>query len=114
MVVPTPRHVEQAWNASETEAAGAGIYQSDFDLDPLLRYLRRHQPPTDQYREWVREGGEQMIELIEHAARGDGRGHRLFQDGFQCLEESGPLGTVDHLVQAMSLTRFRCLAGAPP
>lgn len=69
MVVPTGRHAEQAWNARETEAAGAGIASNDFDLDPFLEYLPGHQAPTERYRAWIRGGSERMLDLLEGAGR---------------------------------------------
>src|SRR5262249_47285758 len=36
MVIPTPGHVEQRWNAQETARSGSGIVAEGFDLDPLL------------------------------------------------------------------------------
>jgi uncharacterized protein (TIGR00661 family) len=73
MVVPTGNQVEQAWNAREAEAAGAGMAADAFDLTPFLAFLEGHQPPTEAYRAWVREGRVRTLALLEEAARA-GRG----------------------------------------
>jgi hypothetical protein len=70
MVVPTGNQVEQAWNAREAEAAGAGMASERFDLTPFLAYLETHQSPTESYRQWVREGRARTLALLEAAGRG--------------------------------------------
>ncbi len=70
MVVPTGNQVEQAWNAREAEAAGAGMAAEDFDLTPFLDFLEFHEPPTERYRAWVRSGRARTLALLEEAAAG--------------------------------------------
>jgi len=69
MVVPTGNQVEQAWNAREAEAAGAGMASDRFDLTPFLAYLEDHRSPTESYRMWVREGRARTLALLESAGR---------------------------------------------
>lgn len=73
MVVPTERHVEQAWNAREAEAAGAGISSEVFNLTPFLAYLSRHRPVTAEYQEWVTRGTASLLSSLESLAHPEGR-----------------------------------------
>ena len=68
MVVPTPGHIEQRWNAQEVVASGAGIMTERFDPTALLEYLPRHRPEPEAYRSWVRGGRRRLLGLIEDAA----------------------------------------------
>ena len=68
MVVPTQHQVEQAWNAREAEAAGAGIAAERFDLTPFLDYLPSHRDRSRPYRDWVRKGHGRVLSLLEDAA----------------------------------------------
>ena len=70
MVVPTEKQVEQAWNALEAEAAGAGIAAKRFDLAPFLEYLPRHVDRSPVFRAWVREGHQRTLALLEASAMG--------------------------------------------
>lgn len=74
MVVPTRNQVEQAWNAREAEAAGAGMAMDAFDLTPFLEYLPRHRDVRDRYRDWVRRGQARTLALLEALAGGGRRG----------------------------------------
>jgi uncharacterized protein (TIGR00661 family) len=69
MVVPTGNQVEQAWNAREAVAAGAGISADEFELTPFLEYLPRHRDISRGYRKWVRKGHRRIVSLLEGAAR---------------------------------------------
>lgn len=76
MVVPTHNQVEQAWNAREAEAAGAGIARDRFDLTPFVEYLPRHRDVSEVYRKWVRKGYRRILESLEgRAARISPAGH---------------------------------------
>jgi hypothetical protein len=82
MVVPTANQVEQAWNAREAEAAGAGMASERFDLTPFLAYLETHSSPTASYRQWVREGRARTLALLEAAGReGSESGNAQAQNG---------------------------------
>lgn len=70
LLVPTEGHVEQACNALDAEAAGAGIVRPGFDLDALLEYLPRHRKIGDRYRDWVRSAPERVLRELEAAALG--------------------------------------------
>ncbi|MEX2528714.1 MAG: glycosyltransferase family protein [Gemmatimonadota bacterium] len=70
MVVPTEKHVEQAWNGREAVAAGAGICRDSFDLTPFLDYLPQHRDVSPVYRDWVRRGHGKLVRLLERMATG--------------------------------------------
>jgi len=65
MVIATPGHVEQRWNAQETVASGGGIMGDRFDPSALLDYLPAHRTDTAAYRSWVLEGRKRLLGLIE-------------------------------------------------
>jgi uncharacterized protein (TIGR00661 family) len=65
MAVPTGNQVEQAWNAREAEAAGAGTSRDRFDLTPFLDYLPRHRDVSAAYRAWVQSGYARIVRLLE-------------------------------------------------
>ena len=67
MVIPTPGHVEQRWNARETAASGAGITGDRFDPSALLDHLPERPADTAAYRSWVLEGRKRLLDLIEGA-----------------------------------------------
>jgi len=69
MVVPTGNQVEQAWNAREAVAAGAGMASHHFDLTPFMDYLTGHRDVSDEYRQWVRSGTARILRTLEAAAR---------------------------------------------
>jgi len=70
LLVPTEGHVEQACNALDAEAAGAGIVRSRFDLDAFLEYLPRHRKIGDRFRDWVRSAPDRLLSELESAALG--------------------------------------------
>jgi len=69
MVVPTGNQVEQAWNAREAVAAGAGMASDHFDLTPFMDYLTDHEDVSTEYRKWVRSGTLRILRTLEAAAR---------------------------------------------
>lgn len=72
MAVPVENHFEQACNARDAEAAGAGIGSPTFDLDRFLDYLPTHATDPESYRAWVRSAGEVFVEELERAASPSG------------------------------------------
>lgn len=65
MVMPTPGHVEQRFNAQETVTSGTGIAADRFDPDALLRHCAERGPDDGAFRAWVREGRARMLRLLE-------------------------------------------------
>lgn len=53
-VLMVPTHIEQACNAFDAMAAGAGITAERFDLDALLTLAQTHQP-NPRFRHWVKQ-----------------------------------------------------------
>jgi hypothetical protein len=58
-MVPVAGHFEQFSNARDAARAGAGIYDSVFNLDNLIDYLPKHQYNSD-YKEWA-DSSEALI-----------------------------------------------------
>lgn len=53
MMLPVPRHFEQACNAFDAERAGAGLRATSFlELDRFFEYLPRHVSVQEQFRAW--------------------------------------------------------------
>jgi hypothetical protein len=69
MAVPVANHFEQACNARDMEAAGAGIGSPTFDLDRFLQYIPAHPTDPEPFRAWARSAGAVFVEEIERAAR---------------------------------------------
>lgn len=57
MMVPVPKHFEQACNALDAERLGAGIARQEFCLDDFLHYAEAFDQTTLQgFKEWLHEG----------------------------------------------------------
>jgi uncharacterized protein (TIGR00661 family) len=54
-LVPTENQFEQACNALDAVASGAGITRRDFNLDEFLSYIPTHKPTGDSFRHWVQQ-----------------------------------------------------------
>lgn len=54
-LVPTENQFEQACNALDAVASGAGITRSDFNLDSFLSYIPTHKPTGEWFRQWVQK-----------------------------------------------------------
>ncbi|MCU0326753.1 MAG: glycosyl transferase [Spirosomaceae bacterium] len=52
MMVPVPKHFEQACNAADAQRAKAGVAAQTFDLDILMNYLPTHRDIGIEFREW--------------------------------------------------------------
>ena len=69
--VPVQSHYEHRCNAYDTVRAGAGIRSKTFDCSALWAFAQHHQTSFNAYREWVKQGAEQLIATIEQAAYGN-------------------------------------------
>jgi len=63
-MVPVEKHFEQYCNATEACKAGAGIYDDHFNIDKFIDYLPHHKNNIDQYRHWVDQAEEKVLEQI--------------------------------------------------
>ncbi len=62
MMVPVPRHFEQACNAKDAERLGAGIARESFILDDFLTYIENYDSTLlSNFRSWLQEGRQKMI-----------------------------------------------------
>lgn len=68
LTVPVSSHYEQLCNAHDAVHAGAGIRSNHFDLDALMAYLPKHEPPTAAFRMWVAQAKSRYLQAIEAAA----------------------------------------------
>lgn len=59
MMIPT--HVEQAINAADAAAAGAGIVNDTFDISRLMDYLPRHATHPATFQAWVHSAEELFL-----------------------------------------------------
>lgn len=52
MMIPVPKHYEQACNALDAKRAGAGISGTKFDLTAFLDYIPHHQDISTDFQTW--------------------------------------------------------------
>ena len=71
LMVPVEGHMEQACNARDFAAMGAGIYDRAFRLDRLLDFIPEYSLSAAYYRQWV-NAAERMI--LEQVSRITGMG----------------------------------------
>lgn len=64
MMVPVPKHFEQACNAIDGVIAGAGVTSKTFDLSILLEYLPKHQDQSAKFREWYHRGETMFLKEV--------------------------------------------------
>jgi uncharacterized protein (TIGR00661 family) len=65
MMIPIPKHFEQACNATDAIIAGAGISGQKFDLSPMVAYMSNHQCKDFQIQRWFAMTDKRfMAELI--------------------------------------------------
>ncbi|MFN3848313.1 MAG: glycosyltransferase family protein [Spirosomataceae bacterium] len=64
MMVPVPKHYEQACNGLDAQRAGAGVVANTFDLDILLNYLPKHQDISADFRQWQSESARIFLREI--------------------------------------------------
>ena len=63
-ILMVPTHIEQACNAFEASAAGAGIVADDFYLEKLLEYIPHYQKQTD-FRSWVQQSHRHILQAFQ-------------------------------------------------
>ncbi|MBA4852343.1 glycosyltransferase family protein [Emticicia sp. BO119] len=52
LMIPVPKHYEQACNAIDARRAGAGITANNFDLTAFIDYLPAHKDISHNFRAW--------------------------------------------------------------
>ncbi len=52
MMIPVPKHYEQACNATDAKRAGAGISGAKFDLTAFLHYIPYHKDTRPAFQTW--------------------------------------------------------------
>ena len=69
LMVPVPKHYEQACNALDAAAVGAGLSARSLEegLDRFLTYLPTYRPP-EGFRPWVESAEAMVLDAIERAA----------------------------------------------
>ncbi len=67
LMVPVGGHFEQACNARDAAALGAGLHRRDFDIDALLATAATH-VPVPGFRAWADRAEEVIVGEIERAA----------------------------------------------
>jgi len=68
LMVPVDGHYEQFCNSRDAAKAGAGIYDTHFNLDAFLAYLATYKP-NKEYKEWVDKSAALITEHIRRAMR---------------------------------------------
>lgn len=64
-LVPTENQFEQACNALDAVAAGAGIARTDFNLDEFVNYIPQHKPIGDWFRAWTAKAADMFLRNLE-------------------------------------------------
>jgi uncharacterized protein (TIGR00661 family) len=52
LMIPVPKHYEQACNALDAQRAGAGITGTSFDLSEFIHYLTTHKDISHEFQAW--------------------------------------------------------------
>jgi uncharacterized protein (TIGR00661 family) len=65
MMIPVPKHYEQACNALDGERAGAGISGSKFDLTVFLDYIPLHKDTRSDFQTWHSRSSFVFLRAIE-------------------------------------------------
>lgn len=63
-MVPVEGHFEQLCNSRDAFRAGAGIYDSRFDIDRFVNYLPTHRPESSRFRSWVSRAEELILRSV--------------------------------------------------
>jgi uncharacterized protein (TIGR00661 family) len=63
-MVPVEKHFEQYSNARDAARAGAGIYDSQFDLNKLIEYLPNHKTDPEIFRSWAQKTSTILLDHI--------------------------------------------------
>jgi uncharacterized protein (TIGR00661 family) len=62
MMVPVPKHFEQACNAKDAERLGAGIARNNFVLDDFLKYAESYNSNLlNEFKSWLQDGRIKML-----------------------------------------------------
>ena len=65
MMIPVPKHYEQACNAIDGKRAGAGISETKFDLTPFLDYIPHHKDTRSDFQTWHSRSSFVFLREIE-------------------------------------------------
>lgn len=52
LMIPVPKHYEQACNALDAKRAGAGIMGNKFELNEFMKYIPKHQDISTDFQLW--------------------------------------------------------------
>jgi len=66
LMIPVPKHYEQACNAIDAKRAGAGITGTSFDLSEFINYLPTHKDISRQFKTWHDRGNFIFLREIEN------------------------------------------------
>jgi uncharacterized protein (TIGR00661 family) len=69
MMVPTEGQFEQECNALDAVLSHAGISSKQFDITRLLSYLPTHQDKGNEFRSWVGNAPNTIVEEIENLVK---------------------------------------------
>ena len=64
LMIPVDSQYEQACNALDAAATGAGIAHHRFDIRLLLDYMPRHAEVSGRFREWESRAGEILLKEL--------------------------------------------------
>lgn len=66
LMMPQPRHYEQACNALDGQRAGAGIADTGFNLSRLMAFTRQYDPATgERFRAWQAQGSYSFVAALQ-------------------------------------------------
>ncbi|WP_247237513.1 glycosyltransferase family protein [Telluribacter sp. SYSU D00476] len=69
LMVPVPKHFEQACNAVDGVLAGAGATSRTFDLSVLTDFMPYYRSPQAEFRKWHREGNYLFVKELEETVQ---------------------------------------------
>ncbi|MPR34320.1 glycosyltransferase family protein [Salmonirosea aquatica] len=69
LMVPVPKHFEQACNAIDGVLSGAGASSRTFDLSVLTDFLPYFQSPKVEFQAWCQESDRLFVKHLEAVAR---------------------------------------------
>lgn len=61
LMVPVEGHYEQFVNSRDAHSAGAGVYDSTFNIDKLLEYLKSGRKASGIFKKWADSSEEKMM-----------------------------------------------------
>ena len=65
LMIPVPKHYEQACNALDAKRAGAGITETKFDLSNFINYLPHYQDISQEFQAWLSRSSFIFLREIE-------------------------------------------------